>query len=559
MSVRAGTAEGLEDPYDALGRARRRLVTLALLGCAFLAMLDGTVVGTALPRIVEQTGGGESWYVWLVTAYLLTSSVSVPVYGRFSDLYGRRRLLLGGLGFFLAGSLACGLAGTTAALIAARAVQGLGAGALLTLGMALIRDLYPPERGAGLVRMQTVLAAMMVLGLVGGPLVGGLLTDHADWRWAFWLNLPLGLAAALVIGCALPERRPSAGPTGSPVAGGPRRARVPGGARLDVLGILLLSAGLSLVLVGLSLKGNAAGEQAVRWTDPVVAGPLAGGAALLALLLPVERRARTPVLPLRLFGHRSYGALLGAGFFFQIAALPVGILLPLYFQQVRGQSATVSGLLLLPLLIGMTVGNRVTAVAVLRSGRTKPVLLAGAGLLALGSGSFFALGDGTSAVWIGLWLLLAGLGTGPAMGGLTIATQNSVPRADMGTATAGSALTKQLGGAVGLAVAQTLLAQYGGHHAPGSHSPDGPGGLHGGGLMPDASAIGLTVGWTGVVGGLLALAVLWVMPDVGVPKPGAEKRVAGDGRPAAGLAGKAQGRGGGPSDGAVGRGEDGGG
>ncbi|GAB3977840.1 hypothetical protein GCM10029978_068840 [Actinoallomurus acanthiterrae] len=202
------------DAYGELTPRRRTLVTFALLGCAFLAMLDGTVVGTALPRIVEQVGGG-SWYVWLVTAYLLTSSVSVPVYGRFSDLYGRRTLLLGGLSIFLAGSLACGLAGSIETLIVSRAIQGVGAGALLTLGMALIRDLYPPGRAPGLIRMQTVLATMMVLGMVGGPIVGGLLADHAGWRWAFWLNLPIGLAAGTVLALALPGHRPATAPAGS--------------------------------------------------------------------------------------------------------------------------------------------------------------------------------------------------------------------------------------------------------------------------------------------------------------------------------------------------------
>ncbi|CAM3996733.1 MFS transporter [Nocardiopsis rhodophaea] len=167
------------DPYEALTPAQRTLVTLALLGCAFLAMLDSTVVGTALPRIVEQIGGSGAWYIWLVTAYLLTSSVSVPVYGRFSDLYGRRRLILGGLCLFLIGSVACAISGSMGVLIVSRAAQGLGAGALLTLGMALIRDLYPPSRTDGLIRMQTAMALMMVIGLVGGPLLGGLLADHA--------------------------------------------------------------------------------------------------------------------------------------------------------------------------------------------------------------------------------------------------------------------------------------------------------------------------------------------------------------------------------------------
>ncbi|KPC93394.1 hypothetical protein ADL27_19580 [Streptomyces sp. NRRL F-6602] len=383
---------GGADPYATLGRPGRRLVACALLGCAFLAMLDGTVVGTALPRIVEQLGDGSSWYVWLVTAYLLTSSVSVPVYGRFSDLYGRRRLLLGGLTLFLVGSLACGFAGTLSALVVARAAQGLGAGAL------------------------------------------------------------------------------------------------------------------------------------------------AAGLLLLVALVPVERRAAVPVLPLRLFTHHSYGALLTAGFFFQAAALPLGILTPLYFQHVRGYSATVSGLMLLPLLIGMTLGNRLTAALILRSGHTKPVLLAGAGLLTLGTASFAALGPTTPPPLTGLWLLLAGLGTGPAMGGLTIATQNAVPRADMGTATAGAALTKQLGGAVGLAVAQTLLARrpaaFGATSGSAPAPTDGrPGGHPGGGpgVAALGEALGHTVAWAGAVGGLLAVAALVSMRDVTLPSKSPR---AGAGKPA---------------------------
>ncbi|WP_432254052.1 MFS transporter [Streptomyces sp. HNM1019] len=230
-------------------------------------------------------------------------------------------------------------------------------------------------------------------------------------------------------------------------------------------------------------------------------GGLLGGLALLATLIPVERRATVPVLPLRLFRHRTYTALLTAGFFFQVAALPVGIFLPLYFQHIRGHSATTSGLLLLPLLIGMALGNRLTAATVLRSGHVKPVLLIGTGLLAAGTAAFMALRTTAPPALTSVLLLPIGLGAGPAMGGLAIATQNAVPSTDMGTATAGSALTKQIGGAVGLACAQSLIG-------------------HSGTAAPTATAIGPTVARSGGVAGLLALRALLLMRDIPIATAG---------------------------------------
>ncbi|MEO3778530.1 MFS transporter [Micromonospora sp. B11E3] len=472
--------------YDDLTPRNRSIATFALLACAFLAMLDGTVIVTALPKIVEQVEGDSSWFIWLITGYLLTSSVSVPIYGRFSDLYGRRSLLLIGLFIFVAGSLACALADSMVFLIAARTVQGLGAGALLTLSMAAIRDLYPPGRSTGMVRMQTVLAIMMIVGMVGGPLLGGLLTDHASWRWTFLINLPIGGTALVLLSAILPSGR---------------TARVTTG-KLDALGITVLTVSLSLLTIGLSIQSDRTGSQQFGWTHPAVALPLLVGLVLLAALVPVERRAQTPVLPLQLLRRRSYTALLTGGFFFQAASLPISFMVPLYLHDVRHYSASSSGALLLPLLIGMAVSSRLTATVILKTGRTRPVLLVGACLLTAGAVGFLLLDDNTSPVLIGVWLTLAGLGTGPAMGGITIAAQNSVPPTDIGTATAGSTLTKQIGGVFSLAIAQTLLNQQ--DVATGFTS----------------AGVGGAIGWLGGTAGLLALVSMLVMRDVLVFVPG---------------------------------------
>ena len=258
------------------------------------------------------------------------------------------------------------------------------------------------------------------------------------------------------------------------------------------------------MLIALSLKANPEDGRVRAWTDPTVSGCLLAGLALLALLVPVERRASLPILPLRLFGNRTYSALLVSGFFFQLAAMPVGILVPLYFQHGRGHSATTSGLLLLPLLIGMTLGNRLTSLAVLRTGQVKPALLLGATLLLIGTGGFLTLRDTTPYALTSVLLLSAGLGAGPAMGGLTIATQNAVPRADMGTATASSALTKQIGGTFGLACAQSLLSR-------------------GDTLEPTASVIGSTLAWSGALASLLALAALLTVRDLSIVTPGSRR------------------------------------
>ncbi|TCO52390.1 MFS transporter [Actinocrispum wychmicini] len=441
---------------------RKLLILLATMGGVLLSALDGTATGTSMPRIVEQLHGEQS-LTWVVTAYLLASTITIPVYGRLADLHGRKIPLLTGMTLFLVGSALCGLAQDMAQLIAFRVVQGVGAGALMTVGMTLVRDLYPPHESTGLIRMQTLMAGLMLISFVGGPLEGGLLTDHLGWRWIFLVNLPIGAAAIAVLAVLVPGGRPPGRDVG----------------RFDVAGVLLLSAGIALVLVALN------NSQGVLM--------LLAGLAVLASFIFVERRAAVPIVPLRLFSNRTYSAVSLAGFLFTVATMPAGLFIGLYFQQVRGLSATQSALTVIPLMVGMLIGNRGTAMIVLRTGRVKGLLAAGAILVAAASATLAMIDI------LPLWLTiscaaLVGIGTAPAMGGIAIVAQTAVNRRDIGSATAGLNLMKQLGGSTGLAITQTLFTA-------GTHN----------GI---AEAIGTTIAVVGVTGGLLALGAVLAMEDL---------------------------------------------
>ncbi|RKT55654.1 MDR family MFS transporter [Saccharothrix australiensis] len=488
-----GVSAVVEQRFAALGSRSRWAITLSVLAGIALSMLDQTVIGTAMPQVVADLHGTEAMYTWIVTTYLLTSTVTVPLYGRFSDLYGRKPLLLTGLTIFLVGSLLSGLATSMVALIFFRAVQGIGAGALLTLGATLLRDFYPPHT---VVRLQGLLAANLVLSFLGGPLIGGFLTDHATWRWAFFINLPIGVVIVGVLAVLLPHQKVEHR-TG----------------RFDVPGVVLLISGVSLVLLGLSNKASVVDGTLLPWWSPQVAGLLALGLVLLVVLVRVERRAGAPVLPLHMLRNRTFLSATVAGLFFRVAMFPTVLFMPLYFQQVRGHDATTSGLLLLPVMAGLVASNRLTSLVVVRRGRAKAVLVAAAGLLTVVTG-LFALLDADTSLWTtSAFLVLVGLGLGPSMGGISMVAQSSVDRADVGSATGGFVLLGQLGGTIGLAAGQTLFAQrLTGAGAPGVADPE---------LM--SSTIGSTIAVLGLVSGVLAFAALAVMEDiplrVGPPKP----------------------------------------
>ncbi|WP_036328320.1 MDR family MFS transporter [Microbispora sp. ATCC PTA-5024] len=468
------------------------LLLLAVLGGMFLAMLDQTIVGTALPRITAELGG-SGLYTWVVTAYLLTSTVTVPLYGRLSDVHGRKPLLLIGVVVFLAGSALSGAAQDMGQLIAFRGLQGLGAGALLPLSLALVIDLFPPERSG---RVQGALGGVMGLSYIAGPFLGGLFTDHASWRWAFYVNVPIGVALVAIIWLRLPHRRGE--------EGGDGRA-----ARPDYLGIAVFSAAVSALLVGLTEKGL----DGHTWTSGPVLGPIAAALVLLAVFVAVERRAGQPIVPLHLFANRTYTLVNVASFFTAFCMYAGVVFLPRYFQEAHGLSATSSGLHIYPLMLAMVAGSVITGALISRTGRYKPWLVAAPFLLVAGTLLCAGLGVGTATLTLTLWMALIGLGMGPMLSGLTVAIQSSVPPRYVGTASANLTFFRQIGGSVALATAGTAYGAVVSREAP----------LHG---LPaaHAAATATVIPWLGVVGAAVALVALALLPSGRAPlrRPAAE-------------------------------------
>jgi EmrB/QacA subfamily drug resistance transporter len=402
-----------------------------------LAMLDQTIVGTALPAIVRHLDG-SSLYLWVVTAYLVPATVSLPVYARLSDRYGRRLLLLVGMSLFLVGSGLSALAPSMEFLVGSRALQGLGAGALEGLSFILVADLYAGRRNAAL---QGMLAGLMGVSFIAGPLVGGFLADHVGWRWVFLVNLPIGLVALSIVALVLPAS-----------IGRREDRRAP----IDWLGIALLTAAVGSVLVGLSERTHGAG-----WASAPVGGLIAAGLVLVAAFVWVERRAASPVVPMGLFSDRRTAAMLFAGATGAFGLYAGVFLLPRYFQGVREVSATHSGLLIYPLLIGLMLSVNVAAAVIVRRGEFRAVILGGLVSLTLGALGF-ATFDASTPDWQSLvFMALIGFGVGPTFSGLQIALQRTVAPAAIGGAMGTLLLLRQVGGAVALASAETLYASGG--------------------------------------------------------------------------------------------------
>jgi EmrB/QacA subfamily drug resistance transporter len=397
-----------------------------------VASLDQTIVATALPTIVGELGG-LAHIGWVATAYLVTSTPAAVIFGKASDQYDRKRAFQSALVIFLAGSALAGLAQTLGQLIAFRALQGVGGGGLMALTLAVVADLVPPrQRG----RYAGYLGGVLALATVAGPLLGGLLVDHAGWRWIFYVNLPVGLAAFLVIGArlCLPPRPPRA-------------------ARFDLLGAALLVAAVGCTVLVASLGGSQ-----LAWTSPQVLALAAAAALALGLLVLVERRAAEPLLPPTLLANPVVAVTSAVGLLVGMVLLGALAFLPLFLQVAKNLSATSSGLLVLPLMLGVLGGSVATGRLVVATGRYKPFPVLGCAVM---TGAFWLLsrvGTATPQTTVTGEMVLLGVGIGLTMQVLVVAGQNAADHRHVGVVTSLAQFFRELGGSVGVAFFGAVFA-----------------------------------------------------------------------------------------------------
>jgi EmrB/QacA subfamily drug resistance transporter len=408
-----------------------RLIIGGLLLVLLLAALDSTIVATALPTIVGEMGG-LTHLSWVVTAYLLAQTVVTPLYGKLGDLYGRKKVVQVGIVIFLIGSALCGLAQSMTQLIVFRAVQGLGGGGLIVTTQAVIGDVVPPrDRG----RYQGIFGAVFGLSSIAGPLIGGYFTTHLSWRWIFYINVPVGIVAILVLAATLPSvsKRVSHA--------------------IDYAGAALLATSLSTIIVVTDLGGLT-----YPWTSPFILSLIAVAVVSTIAFIFVENRANEPVLPLRLFGNRTFVISVLVGLIVGFALFGSVTYLPLFMQVVKGDSPTASGLRMLPMMGGMLVSSIISGQLISRTGKYKIFPIIGTAVMVLGLYLLSRMQAETSLGTTALLMLILGLGLGMVMQVLVLAAQNGVDYKDLGVATSGATLFRLIGGSVGTAVLGAIFA-----------------------------------------------------------------------------------------------------
>ncbi|WP_284575838.1 MDR family MFS transporter [Streptomyces sp. 2P-4] len=407
-----------------------RVVLMALMIAMLLAMLDNMIIGTAMPTIVGELGGLEH-LSWVVTAYTLATAASTPIWGKLGDMYGRKGSFLASIVIFLIGSALSGMAQDMGQLIGFRAVQGLGAGGLMVGVMAIIGDLIPPrDRG----KYQGMMAGVMALAMIGGPLVGGTITDHMGWRWSFYINLPLGAVALAMVTAVLhlPKKKAQG--------------------RIDYLGAALLTVAITSTVLVTTWGGT---EYA--WGSAEIVGLIAVGAVSTAAFLFAETRAAEPVMPLHIFRSRNFALMSVIGFLVGFAMFGAVLYLPLFQQSVQGASATNSGLLLLPMLLSMMAVSLIAGRVTTNSGRYKVFPIAGGALMVAGLYLLAQMDTGTGRLLSGVYMAILGAGLGFLMQITMLVAQNSVEMKDMGVASSTATLFRTLGGSFGVALMGSLF------------------------------------------------------------------------------------------------------
>lgn len=427
-------------PTTAAGAPMSRRQTLealsGLLLVLFVAMLSGTVVSIALPKIIGSLNGTQTQYTWVVTATLLTATASTPIWGKLADLFNKKALIQAAIVIFVAGSVIAGFAQSTPQLIASRAFQGIGVGGLQALVQVAIAAMIPPrERG----RYNGYLGGVMALATVGGPLLGGLIVDTQwlGWRWCFFLGVPIAVIALFVLQFTL--RLPTI-----------RRDNV----KIDYLGATFITAGVSLLLVWISFV-----DDAFAWASWQTGAMVGGWLILLALAVIVEARAAEPVIPLRIVKQRTTALAILGSLAVGMAMFGGAVFLGQYFQIGRGYTPTESGLLTIPMMAGVLISSIVSGRLITKTGKIKPYLVAGSILLVAGFALLGTVDHDTSLGVVGTAMFIVGVGVGMTMQNLVLAVQNTVALKDIGAASATVAFFRSLGGTIGVSVLGAILAR----------------------------------------------------------------------------------------------------